>query len=42
MNNVLSGKVALIRAGLAGLGAATALALAEQGADVALSYVATL
>lgn len=38
-NNTLSGKVALITGGSRGLGAAAALA--AQGADVAISYVAS-
>lgn len=41
MSNVLKGKVALVTGGSRGLGAATAEALAEQGADVAISYVAS-
>ena len=41
MSNMLKGKVALITGGSRGLGAATALALAAQGADVAISYVAS-
>jgi 3-oxoacyl-[acyl-carrier protein] reductase len=41
MSNVLKGKIALITGGSRGLGAAIALALAEQGADVAISYVAS-
>ncbi len=41
MNKTLSGKVALITGGSRGLGAATAAALADQGADVAISYVAS-
>ena len=41
MHNSLAGKVALVTGGSRGLGAATALALAEQGADVAISYVAS-
>ena len=40
MNN-LKGKIALVTGGSRGIGAATALALAEQGADVAFSYVAS-
>lgn len=41
MRNSLTGKVALVTGGSRGLGAITALALAEQGADVAISYVAS-
>jgi NAD(P)-dependent dehydrogenase (short-subunit alcohol dehydrogenase family) len=41
MANELKGKVALVTGGSRGLGAATAIALAEQGADVAISYVAS-
>ena len=41
MANDLKGKVALVTGGSRGLGAATALALAGQGADVAISYVAS-
>jgi 3-oxoacyl-[acyl-carrier protein] reductase len=37
----LTGKVALVTGGSRGLGAATASALAAQGADVAISYVAS-
>lgn len=39
MTKSLAGKVALVTGGSRGLGAATAKALAEQGADVAVSYV---
>lgn len=38
MSKKLSGKVALVTGGSRGLGAATAAALADQGADVAISY----
>ncbi|MFC4314127.1 SDR family NAD(P)-dependent oxidoreductase [Steroidobacter flavus] len=41
MKKPLIGKVALVTGGSRGLGAATAEALAEQGADVAISYVAS-
>ncbi len=41
MTKTLAGKVALVTGGSRGLGAATAEALAEQGADVAISYVAS-
>ncbi|QNP40592.1 SDR family NAD(P)-dependent oxidoreductase [Lysobacter solisilvae (ex Woo and Kim 2020)] len=39
MNKQLQGKVALVTGGSRGIGAASARALAEQGADVAISYV---
>jgi NAD(P)-dependent dehydrogenase (short-subunit alcohol dehydrogenase family) len=38
-NKPLTGKVALVTGGSRGLGAATAKALAEQGADVAITFV---
>ena len=41
MSNILQGKVALVTGGSRGLGAAIAEALADQGADVAISYVAS-
>ena len=41
MSNTLTGKVALVTGGSRGLGAAAAEALADQGADVAISYVAS-
>lgn len=39
MSKTLEGKVALVTGGSRGLGATTALALAEQGANVAISFV---
>ncbi len=41
MLNSLKGKVALVTGGSRGLGAATAEALADQGADVAISFVSS-
>nr|WP_315217519.1 SDR family oxidoreductase [uncultured Duganella sp.] len=41
MLKTLTGKVALVTGGSRGLGAATAEALADQGADVAISYVSS-
>lgn len=41
MSNILQGKVALVTGGSRGLGAATAELLADQGADVAITYVAS-
>lgn len=41
MSKTLAGKVALVTGGSRGLGAIAALKLAEQGADVAISYVAS-
>jgi len=41
MTKKLSGKVALVTGGSRGIGAASARALAEEGADIAISYVAS-
>ncbi|KAB2346412.1 SDR family NAD(P)-dependent oxidoreductase [Actinomadura rudentiformis] len=41
MGKVLDGKVALVTGGSRGIGAATARALADAGADVAISYAAS-
>src|ERR1700758_4594743 len=41
MTKTLSGKVALVTGGSRGIGAASARALADNGADVAISYVAS-
>ncbi len=41
MTKKLSGKIALVIGGSRGIGAASARALAEDGADVAISYVAS-
>jgi 3-oxoacyl-[acyl-carrier protein] reductase len=41
MTKTLAGKVALVTGGSRGIGAASALALADEGANVAISYVAS-
>jgi 3-oxoacyl-[acyl-carrier protein] reductase len=42
MTNELSGKVALVTGGSRGIGAASARALADKGADIAISYVSNV
>jgi NAD(P)-dependent dehydrogenase (short-subunit alcohol dehydrogenase family) len=42
MSKDLTGKVALVTGGSRGIGAATAIALADDGADVAISYVSSV
>jgi NAD(P)-dependent dehydrogenase (short-subunit alcohol dehydrogenase family) len=41
MAKSLAGKVALVTGGSRGIGAASARALADEGANVAISYVAS-
>src|SRR6266446_10686194 len=41
MTKTLAGKVALVTGGTRGIGAASARALADEGANVAISYVAS-
>src|ERR1700682_6799012 len=41
MTKTLTGKVALVTGGSRGIGAASARALADEGADVAISYIAS-
>src|SRR5712671_2554261 len=41
MTKTLAGKVALVTGGSRGIGAASARALADEGANVAISYVAS-
>ena len=41
MTKKLTGKVALVTGGSRGIGAASARALADEGANVAISYVAS-